>query len=418
MKKAETLKDVFNIFNPQKYLQQDTKEFYVDVYKDFTDDLSIRLELSEGEETIFVAGQSGNGKSSALQLFSTNYPKLSDYYDIKVLNARDIFDTNNIDVADILLMMGYIIVENNENLKQDFFDILETMRKLKLEELEYTKQKSNTEDKIEEGNLKSKFNINLGFLSAGMNFKDTFKMDNQHKKIIRELVKVKKKDFIDKINEIILRYKRDILKEKKRLLLIIDDIEKIKDSDNIFTEEINTLLQIKCSKIITMPIHLKRMSTFAGYDAKEISFKLKTKNNEEIEENINKLENIINIRLENQDLIDAEAKKLITRKSGGNLRQLVKIVKESAVKAIMNKSQSISLYDVESAILSIKRDYSAASIEIKEFLEYIKEYKNPKDFSDDSMKKLKIATKESLIFAYYNGELWFDLNPIILDDLN
>ncbi len=167
-----------------------------------------------------------------------------------------------------------------------------------------------------------------------------------------------------------------------------------------------------------MPIHLKRMSTFAGYDAKEISFKLKTKNNEEIEENINKLENIINIRLENQDLIDAEAKKLITRKSGGNLRQLVKIVKESAVKAIMNKSQSISLYDVESAILSIKRDYSAASIEIKEFLEYIKEYKNPKDFSDDSMKKLKIATKESLIFAYYNGELWFDLNPIILDDLN
>ena len=67
MKKAETLEDVFNIFNPQKYLQQDTKEFYVDVYKDFTDDLSIRLELSEGEETIFVAGQSGNGKSSALQ---------------------------------------------------------------------------------------------------------------------------------------------------------------------------------------------------------------------------------------------------------------------------------------------------------------------------------------------------------------
>ena len=123
MKKAETLKDVFNIFNPQKYLQQDTKEFYVDVYKDFTDDLSIRLELSEGEETIFVAGQSGNGKSSALQLFSTNYPKLSDYYDIKVLNARDIFDTNNIDVADILLMMGYIIVENNENLKQDFFEV-------------------------------------------------------------------------------------------------------------------------------------------------------------------------------------------------------------------------------------------------------------------------------------------------------
>lgn len=108
--------------------------------------------------------------------------------------------------------------------------------------------------------------------------------------------------------------------------------------------------------------------------------------------------------------------RLITLKSGGNIRQLVKIVKEASLKAVMNTSDSISLYDVESAIQSIKRDYSAASMEIKEFLEYIKEHKNPKDSSDDSIKKLKIATKESLIYAYYNGELWFDLNPIILND--
>ena len=48
--------------------------------------------------------------------------------------------------------------------------------------------------------------------------------------------------------------------------------------------------------------------------------------------------------------------------------------------------------------------------------DFIKENKNPKDYSDDSIKKLKIATNESLIFAYYNGEIWYDLNPIILDD--
>ena len=47
---------------------------------------------------------------------------------------------------------------------------------------------------------------------------------------------------------------------------------------------------------------------------------------------------------------------------------------------------------------------------------FINENKNPKDYSDDSIKKLKIATNQSLIFAYYNGEIWYDLNPIILDD--
>ena len=58
--------------------------------------LNDRLELSDSQETIFIAGQSGNGKSSALQLFSTNYPDLNNYYDIKVLNARDVFDRKDI----------------------------------------------------------------------------------------------------------------------------------------------------------------------------------------------------------------------------------------------------------------------------------------------------------------------------------
>lgn len=415
MKKASTIKEIFNIFDPQSYLKQDTKNYYIDIYKDFTDDLHDRLELSDSEETIFVAGQSGNGKSSALQLFSSNYPDLNNYYDIKILNARNVFDKKDIDVADILLMIAFTIIEENQSLKTEFLAVLEEMRLKKLNELEDIQEKTNSNSTSEKGDLISGFKINLGLLKIGMDFKDTFKVDNQNKKVIRELIKLKKKDFIDKINEIIRKYKRDI-KEEKRLLLIIDDIEKIKDSDHIFTDEISTILQIECSKIITMPIHLKRSSTFAGYDAKEISFKLKTKNNEFISQNIEKLEDIITARLENSDLIDKDAKELIAKKSGGNIRQLIKIVKESALKAHRNKSETIILADVKDALHDIKRDYSSASVEIKDFLDFIKENKNPKDYSDDSIKKLKIATNESLIFAYYNGEIWYDLNPIILDD--
>lgn len=416
MKKASTIKEIFNIFDPQSYLKQDTKDYYINIYKDFTDDLHDRLELSDSEETIFVAGQSGNGKSSSLQLFSSNYPDLNDYYDIKILNARNVFDKKDIDVADILLMIAFTIIEEHENLKNEFLAVLEDMRKKKLSELEEIEEKTNSNSTSEKGDLISGFKINLGLLKIGMDFKDTFKVDNQNKKVIRELIKLKKKDFIDKINEIIRKYKRDILKEEKRLLLIIDDIEKIKDSDHIFTDEISTILQIECSKIITMPIHLKRSSTFAGYDAKEISFKLKTRNNEFIPENIKELVNIITARLENSDLIDNDAKELIAKKSGGNIRQLIKIVKESALKAHRNKSETIILADVKDALHDIKRDYSSASVEIKDFLDFIKENKNPQDYSDDSIKKLKIATNESLIFAYYNGEIWYDLNPIILDD--
>jgi hypothetical protein len=73
------------------------------------------------------------------------------------------------------------------------------------------------------------------------------------------------------------------------------------------------------------------------------------------------------------------------------------------------------LYDVENAIRDIKKDYSSASMEIKQFLDYIKEHKLPQNFEAESIKKLKIATNESLIFAYYNGDIWYDLNPIITE---
>lgn len=416
MKKASTIRDIFNIFDPQTYLQKDTQDYYIDIYKTFTDDLNDRLELSDSEETIFIAGQSGNGKSSALQLFSTNYPDLNNYYDVKVLNARNIFDKKDIDVADVLLMIAFTIVEENQSLKEEFINSLEEMRKKKLQELEEIAETTASDSKSEKGDLISGFKLNLGFLKIGMDFQDTFKIDNQNKKIIRELVKLKKKDFIDKVNEIINKYKREILKEKKRLLLIIDDIEKIKDSDHIFTEEINTILQVECSKIITMPIHLKRSNTFAGYDAKEISFKLKTSENEFIKDNIKKLEDIITVRLENKNLIEDNAKKLIALKSGGNLRQLIKIVKEAALKAHRNKSEIITLFDVENALDELKRDYSSASMEIKEFLDYIKTNKLPQDYTANSIDKLRLATSESLIFAYYNGEIWYDLNPIIVNE--
>jgi hypothetical protein len=52
-------------------------------------------------------------------------------------------------------------------------------------------------------------------------------------------------------------------------------------------------------------------------------------------------------------------------------------------------------------------------VESKEFLDYINAHKNPQDYSDESIKKLKNATEQSLIFAYFNGSIWYDLNPII-----
>ena len=145
------------------------------------------------------------------------------------------------------------------------------------------------------------------------------------------------------------------------------------------------------------------------------SFKLKTKEGKDIEDNIDLLKEIIDARLDDTNIINDKAKREIVLKSGGNLRQLIKLVKESALVSHKNKATSISEYDVEKALFTLKRDYSSATTEIKDFLNYIKEFKIPENYEKETLEKLKIATNESLIFAYFNGEIWYDLNPIIAD---
>jgi hypothetical protein len=155
--------------------------------------------LSDSEETIFVAGQSGNGKSSALQLFSSNYSDLNSEYDIKVLNARDIFDKKDIDVADVMLMIAFTIVEENEELKKEFFDILETMRKTKLNELEESHEMSNINAHTHQANVLSGFQFDLGFLKIGADFKNTFKPIVKIKKQLENLLNLKNKILLIKL---------------------------------------------------------------------------------------------------------------------------------------------------------------------------------------------------------------------------
>ncbi len=97
MKKATTIKEIYSVFAHEKFLKADDKDFYVDLYE--TDFKRFVVALKNNEipsKAFFIAGQSGNGKSSAVQLFSSNYPDLNDYYDIKILNARNVFDKKDI----------------------------------------------------------------------------------------------------------------------------------------------------------------------------------------------------------------------------------------------------------------------------------------------------------------------------------
>jgi len=416
MQKAKTIRDIYRVFKPEEFLSEKEKELYVDVFADDMGKISDRLEWSENEqETIFIAGQPGNGKSTALRLLPVVHNVINQEYDIHYLNGRDKFDAvNRIDAIDVVLLIGFLFANKTPKLRDEYIKKLEELKSKKIGELQKLEESLSSDIKHSDTSTESGFKIDLNFLKIGIDFEDNFRHIEETKTTARKLLKSKKRDFLDITNEIIKKYQLT-LKGNKKILLIVDDIEKQKDSDDIFTHDIGTLLELKCNKIITMPIHLKRKHAFAGQTAIELSIKLKEKSKDDcIGENIKLLEEIIKNRID-KDFYDSfirdDAVKKIVLMSGGNLRQLISLVKESALSA--KGSEVITLQDVESAIYSFKKQYSSATKMMDEFLKYIQKHHKPENFDDENIKLLAKATRNQMIFAYHNNESWYDINPIV-----
>ncbi|NOX34236.1 MAG: hypothetical protein GXP56_10955 [Deltaproteobacteria bacterium] len=135
LKKATTIEEAYQVFETQSPLNQDNKEFYVDIYKQ--DLLNLRKDLVLNlipDKSFFVTGQSGNGKSTALNFLPDT--AIFKKYDIKYLNGRDVFKLDDIDIIDVMLMIGYTIVNWDSRLEKKFLEELEDLKKKKLGKLE------------------------------------------------------------------------------------------------------------------------------------------------------------------------------------------------------------------------------------------------------------------------------------------
>ena len=100
MKTAQNLEELYKNFTPSKYLTQEEKEFYIDLYGNKIKKLERQLLLSENrQETFYVSGQSGSGKTTALHFLSN---KRMDKKFLSIpLFGNELFELDDIEVIDI-----------------------------------------------------------------------------------------------------------------------------------------------------------------------------------------------------------------------------------------------------------------------------------------------------------------------------
>jgi len=415
---AKTLDDIYELFDYEDYLHKE--DFYVELYEEELSDFTTDLEKNKNpKKTFFLAGQSGNGKSSVLHQLKNTKPQIAKKYSVKFLDGKDLFWYDDIDITDILLMIGFEIIKEEPELVKAYAEKLQKIELIKSGELEL----SESSQEKENTNLKAGASITIGakflsFLKSNISFDTDYSLNSEFREDARRFFKIRRRELLDTINDIIRQYVSKV-SNGKDILLIIDDLEKKDNIDELFLKDIPILNEIECRKIVSMPIHLQRNGNFDKHDVREFGVRIKNfKQKEYIRESIDNLKKIVYSRIENKDLIDDESVEKAAQMSGGNLRQLIKIINYASAKAMSNDSEEIGEYEINKAIDRISLDLSTRVMSHAKFLDHI--HKEQIINQEDASHKESIAsvTKGGLVYAYFNGITWYDINPITEKSIN
>lgn len=414
MKKAVTIEDIYSVFDHATFLQKADVDFYVNLYEEHTQDFVNTLILNRvPSKTFFIAGQSGNGKSTMLNMLTTSYPELSEKYEFHYIAGRSVFLYEDIDIIDVLLMVGSKLVEGNEKIKEQYFKKLQKLKDIKTGVYEESESVLGKSD--EALSAKAKISVGAKFFSifgASADFESSYKINEEIRKDARRFFKIQRSELIKLTNEIITSYKAE-KNDGKELIIVIDDLEKKENIDELFLKDMPLLNELNLVKIVAMPIHLSRNNTIHSGEVIEFALKLKTYKGETNSSDTKLLKETIERRLSKQELIAEEAKELAIKYSGANVRQLIRLINYAALKAYGLKAPIITEKEIKDAIEKLGRDFSPQVMNMTTFLNEIKTNKQYTEDNEENQKKIAKATKSELVFAYFNGTVWYDINPVI-----
>jgi Cdc6-like AAA superfamily ATPase len=266
MKKATNINELANNVIPEYFLNTDDKDVYVPVYEHILEALRDMVIYDQVEsQAFFVSGQAGTGKTTALNFLHTE--ELGKHFHVKYIYMRDYLDLSDVDIVDFLLAFAFSLVENSplaENYYKKLVDIQKKHRGEILESVEKASKRKTDTGVTGEITVGGGF---LNFVKLKAGFFSSFKLDSSYRKTSREVFKLKKPFLGKLVNEVIEAYIEKVTNGKK-LLVIVDDLDKLKavpQIDSIFIENRNYIFSLACKKIISIPTYLTKAPEIFNY---------------------------------------------------------------------------------------------------------------------------------------------------------
>lgn len=419
---AEKLEDMLKVFKPFPLGEKNYDQFYVETSEARGADAAFRIIYRlENVDTmpirLLFMGHSGSGKTT--ELFRVQ-KKLSDKYQVVRFSIRDETDVMDLTYVDLI----FIIMHN----------IIETLKRCKINVSENKLNNLisywNDEKVLEMFNI-SKLSVEadadakLSFLgSITALVKGIFQIGSESKTTIRKKIEPNLKQLTQYLNEIIDEINAKLAKKNKKLLLIIEDLDKldIEAAEELFIKHRKVITSLKISTIYTFPIFLFYSTQFNDikddFDAYVLLSMIKTKSRDgqKYEIGVNTIRQIIAKRAE-LELISDDALDFAIMKSGGALRDIFEMMENAVLEAKADDiyNQKIEIRHIQKAYNMLKSSYER--VLSKDHIPLLKEIyfdatRKPVEDEDRLMELLR-----SMAVIEYNGERWCGLHPAIEDFL-
>jgi hypothetical protein len=413
-------KPVYQLFKPDKPLVKDElRDFYVRREDSPVDGLVSSLAMNEAAKFL-LAGHRGGGKTTELRRLEQ---RCAANYTVVWVDTDTALDKFNIGHAEVTVLIGMQIVQQLATIGWQLPKALEKGLWESLAEVTYQDKTAAT----------GQIELPKMFQELGMLLRVGFQTETTRKMKVNPVLK----GIVDRVNDIIVAAEKD----KPKLLVIVDGLDRKEYSIAFEMFSSSLLTDLNCHIVYTIPISLRYSSSFrepmqmvtGNLDLDNIPvFKYNAAANPAPEANKvgrHILADVVQKRLATLDksyvdLFEPKALDLICEKSGGVMRDLVRLAQKACEVALKQKATKITHDMAFEAVEQERRSYTIEDYQYPE-LDTVRRTGKLTNNTFDAPKLGKVVICNELlhyklVLGYHDPKLghWFDVNPILWNDLD
>lgn len=393
--KAKSIEDALNLFDPFRSLveEDDVKAYFVSRDNSPIEEMKTFLTTATDFPKLLLTGPPGCGKSTEIAKLKEMLKK---NFHIIMFSAKEITNTFRINLNSMLF---HILKKIADKAKDEELSIY-------TEKLEKFISRNKAEETDNEPDLDSDISENSA--KEGLDYGSLFRP------VIIRAPKPGVDSILTLINDTVWDLEE---KTKKDVLVLVTDMDKL-DLDNIYallTRSSLYLNKMNCFAVYTFPCQLKFLTEFVDIYRNFAgvyylpNFTVANQLGDPNENGRNKLKEIITKRIASKLIYD-DAIDLIVELSGGIVYELINLVRQSCIVALMEKINFIDDEVVDEAAERIRQVYKTVYSE-KQLKLLLKIRQNKKFINTDEFKNL--FNQFSVTEYGTRDDTWYDVNPIL-----